>query len=141
MTTLDTDIRLARAEEKGATAFADGKPLQDNPYVNKAGGRLYYRRWRKGWMEAEMRRRLATRVYDGPPFAVPGEEVIDPATETTVCIVANPLYRHTLVSVADFTDWRVPIPAKGDSLNLTPGFRMNVETGKPQLCIAGEWRP
>lgn len=63
MTTLDT--RLAVAEIKGATAFAEGKPLRDNPYVNKAGGRLYYRRWRKGWMEAEMRRLIGKRIYDG----------------------------------------------------------------------------
>lgn len=74
------------------------------------------------------------------PFALRGECVTGP-DGAVVCRVARPLWRHTLVSPADFTDWRVPIPVKGDTLDRTPGFRTNAEDGLPQVCIEGEWRP
>jgi hypothetical protein len=75
----------------------------------------------------------------GTIFARPGERVTDEHGKT-VCFVKNPLRRQHIAKVDDFEGWTVPKPHKGDDMRLTPGFRM-LNDGRPQVHVAGEWKP
>jgi hypothetical protein len=44
---------LALARLTGATAREVGRPLTNNPYTNKGGGRVYHRAWRAGWLDRD----------------------------------------------------------------------------------------